>query len=75
MKQIAAYLLMVLKSINLKQKISSIILGSVSKKVSVDNMTKNGLHGYVYDFSVDYDAIVVDDILDIHKYLMKKHDI
>ena len=25
--------------------------------------------------SVDYDAIAVDDILDIHKYLMKQHDI
>ena len=29
----------------------------------------------VYDFSVDYDAISVDDILDIHNYLMKKEDI
>ena len=28
----------------------------------------------VFDFSVDYDAIAVDDILDIHKYLMKKYD-
>ena len=27
---------------------------------------------YFFDFSVDYDAIDVDDILDIHKYLMKK---
>ena len=25
-------------------------------------------------FSVDYDAIAVDDILDIHNYLMKKND-
>ena len=24
------------------------------------------------DFSLDYDATAVDDILDIHKYLMKK---
>ena len=30
---------------------------------------------YVYDFSVDYDATSVDDIKDIHKYLMKKNDI
>ena len=30
--------------------------------------------GYVYDFSVDYDALVVDDILDNHKYLMKKNN-
>ena len=29
----------------------------------------------VYDFSVDYDATAVDDILDIHKYLMEKNDI
>ena len=36
-------------------------------------MKDTGLNGYVYDFSVDYDAIAVDDILDIHKYLMKKN--
>ena len=28
--------------------------------------------GYVYDFNVDYNAIVIADILDTHKYLMKK---
>ena len=47
-------------------------LGNISKDWSVDNMKKTGLHGYVYDFSVDYDATEVDDILDIRKYLMKK---
>ena len=36
-------------------------------------MGETGFIGYVYDFSVDYDAIAVDDILDIHKYLMKKN--
>ena len=36
------------------------------------NMKKTGFNGYVYDFSVDYDATDVDDIVDIHKYLMKK---
>ena len=36
---------------------------------------KNGLNGYVYDFSVDFDAIAVDDILNIHNYLMKNNDI
>ena len=40
-----------------------------------DNMKRSGLSGYVYDFSVDYKAISVDDILDIHKYLMKKNNI
>ena len=38
-------------------------------------MKKTGFNGYVYDFSVDYDAIAIDDILDIHKYLMKKNNI
>ena len=35
-------------------------------------MKKTELNRYVYDFSADYDAIAVDDILEIHKYLMKK---
>ena len=35
-------------------------------------MKKTGLYGYVYDFSIDFDSIEVDDILDIHKYLIKK---
>ena len=50
-------------------------LGNISKDFSVENMKKTGLNGYVYDFSVDYGAIVVDDILDIHKNLMKKNNI
>ena len=29
----------------------------------------------MYDFNVDYDATDIDDIVDIHKYLMKKSDI
>ena len=36
---------------------------------------KNGLTGYVSDFSADYNAVTVDGIKDIHKYLMKKNDI
>ena len=34
-------------------------------------MKKTEFNRYVYDFSVDYDATDVDDIKDIHKYLMK----
>ena len=49
-------------------------IGNISKDGSVDNMKKTGLNGYVYDFSVDYDAIATDDILDIHKYFMKKNN-
>ena len=36
---------------------------------------KTGFKGYVYDFNVDYDSSDVDDIKDIHKYLMRKNDI
>ena len=50
-------------------------LGNISKDWSVDNMKKTGLNGYVYDFSVEYDAIAVYDILDIHNYLMERSDI
>ena len=63
--------------IKFKAKDSEIVatplcLGNISKDWSVDNMKDTGLNGYVYDFSVDYDATDVDDIVDIHKYLMKK---
>ena len=60
-------------------------LGNVSKNFSADNLEKTGLYGYIYDCSVDYDRIFliekkkknydsidVANILDIHKYLMKK---
>ena len=57
-----------------KIKPTSLWLGNVSKEFSADNMKKTGFYGYVYDFSIGYDTIAVDDILDIHKYLMKKHD-
>ena len=35
-------------------------------------MKKTGLSGYVYDFSADYNVIAVDNIKDIHNYLMEK---
>ena len=38
-------------------------------------MKKTVFNGYVCDFSVDYYATDVDDINDIHKYLMKKNNI
>ena len=54
---------------------SLLCLGNISKDWSIDNMNKTGSNEYVYDFSVDYDATDVDDIKDIHKYLIKKNDI
>ena len=66
--------------IKFKAKDSGIIatplcLENVSKDFSADNMKKTGLNGHVYDFSVDYDAITVDDTLDIYKYLLKNEEI
>ena len=49
-------------------------LRNISRDWSVDNIDKTGLNGYVYDFVADYDPVAVDDILDIHKYLMKKNN-
>ena len=49
-------------------------LGNISKDWSVDNMKRTGFTDYVYDFSVDYRITSVDDIKDIHKYLMKKNN-
>ena len=80
MGQIVIYLQMVQKFINLKQKIfkavaTPLCLGNISKDWSIYNTKRTGFNGYVYDFSVDYDATDVDDIEDILKYLMKKDDI
>ena len=54
---------------------SPLCLGNISKDWSLDNMKKARFNGYVYDFSVDYDATDLNNIKDIHKYLMKKNNI
>ena len=77
MEQIVTCLLMEQK---FKAKDSEIVtsplcLGIISKDWSVDNMKKTGFNDYVYDFSVDYNSVAIDDIKDVHKYLMKKNDI
>ena len=63
----------------LKAKDSEIVVGlicleNISKDWSRDNMKRTGFTGYVYDFSVDYEVIAVDDIKNVHKYLMKKNE-
>ena len=50
--------------IKFKAKDSEIVatplcLRNISKDFSLDNMKKTGLNGYVYDFGVDYDAIIL----------------
>ena len=50
-------------------------LGGLSKDYNKNSCKDTRLYGNVYEFSADYNAIKVDDILDIHKYLMKKNNI
>ena len=50
-------------------------LRNILKDWSVDNTKKTGFNGYLYDFSIDYDATKASDILDIHKYLIEKNKI
>ena len=33
---------------------------------------QTGLTGYIYGFSADHNVVRLDDIKDIHNYLMKK---
>ena len=38
-------------------------------------MEKTGLNGYLHNFYVDYNIIDIIDMINIHRYLMKKHDV
>ena len=49
-------------------------LSNISKDFTVDNMNKDGLSGYAYDFSVGYNTTNVSDIIDNDKYLLKKNN-
>ena len=48
-------------------------LGNISNDFSENEMKKTGLYGTVYEFSVDYGTISVDNTLNIYKYLRKKY--
>ena len=50
----------------------ALCLGNISKDFAINNMKKKGLGGVVKFFSVDFNPIDTNDVLDIHKYLMKK---
>ena len=72
MEATVSYLLMLQKYINSKQKDNALCLGNISKDFTINNMkNKTGLKGSAKAFSVDYNTIDTNDILDIHKYLMK----
>ena len=50
-------------------------LGNILKDFTAIHIKKAGLNGYVYEFYFDYNIIDTSNIVNIHKYLMKKHDI
>ena len=81
MEQTVIYLLMVYKLLKSRQKVLKlqqfhyVQFHYISKDLSADNVKKTELNGYVYDFSVNYDGIAVDDVLDTQKCLVKKNDI
>ena len=45
--------------------VTPLCLGNVSEDFSEDNTKKTRLYGNVYGFSVDYDAIAVEEIMGI----------
>ena len=45
-------------------------LGNISKDFTINDMKEKELKGYVHVFSVDYNIVNTNDILDIHKYFM-----
>ena len=50
-------------------------LGNISDDWTAANAQKTGLWGEIYDFAVDYTSINIGDIYNIHRCLMKKHNI
>ena len=50
----------------------ALCLGDISKDGTINDIAKTGLKGVVIFFSVDFNPITSNDILDIHRYLMKR---
>ena len=71
-----SYLLMLQKiSVQSKRfwnKKCSSCLGNISGNFSANNVKKTGLKKNVSDFSVGFNVIDTSNIINIHKYLMKK---
>ena len=50
----------------------SLSLGNILKDFIINSMEKTGLMGSVNFFSVDFNPVDTNDILDIHRFLMKE---
>ena len=51
----------------------TLCLGNISKDFTINNMKKQDQKGSVYFFSVDVNPIDTNDVIDIHRYLMKRN--
>ena len=61
------------KAKNAEIKDYALFLGNFLKDFTINNMkTKTSLKGVVQLFSADFNPIDINNILDIHKYLMKR---
>ena len=60
------------KARNSEIKDYPLCLGNVLKYFTINNMKTSRLKGAINFFSVDFNPIDTNDILDIHKYLMKR---
>ena len=50
-------------------------LGNISDDWTASNAEKTGFRGEIYDFAFDYASTNIGDIYNVHRYLMKKHNI
>ena len=48
------------------------MISNIPKEITIDNMRKAELKENVHVFSVDYNAIDINDVLHIHRFLMKE---
>ena len=50
-------------------------LGNISDDWTTANAEKTVFGAEIYDFAVDYTKTSIGDIYNMHRYLMKKHDV
>ena len=77
---ILIYLSMVHENQNLKPKMIKLLQKCYVWEILVmigllQMLKKTGLWGEISDFAVDYTSTNIGDIYNIHRYLMKKHNI
>ena len=58
-----------------QSEVRKLSLRNITADFNQADIKSTGLYGYIYDFSVDYNAISNDKIHDIHRYLMEKNNI